>query len=559
MELKIRDFIKNENNCSGSFAEAVLSMEDGDTLLLEGGTYHFYPDGAYRKECYVSNNDSGEKPIALPVLNKKNITVDGGGAELIFHGMMMPILCEASENITLKNLSIDYSTPFYAQAKILSASPQGILIQFDGKEFNCRVQHGNLCFYSPCDGWEIETERTLALEFDKEGHPSPYSKVYFSYTGKEVDHGFQTSLYQNIIPEQQDENLIFMRGSIGERHSAGNYLIMTYAGRKCPGILITDSKDVSLEHINLYHTAAMGIIAQKTENVSLKRILAEPRKDSGRFLSTTADATHFVNCRGKISLEHCKFVQMMDDAANIHGIYHLYTEKHADGSLKLNIGHPQQEGIQIYRKGDSVAVIDGERNETKTVGTVLDAQLISPTEIRLKLDCDVPPPSTNWITENLSTAPEAHFFGCESGYNRPRGFLISTAGKVLVEKCKFYNMSSGIQLSGEAKGWYESGRVTDVEIRDCDFHNSAYAGGVAIKCKPSLWCTDTVFNRKIAIENNVFTQSTRRICAIESCEDVIFRNNTFHLASDLPRHAMHGEDGTTFENCTHLTKEELLT
>ena len=66
MELRSKDFIKNENNCSGSFAKAVFSMEDGDTLLLEGGTYHFYPDGAYRKECYVSNNDSGERPLLFP-------------------------------------------------------------------------------------------------------------------------------------------------------------------------------------------------------------------------------------------------------------------------------------------------------------------------------------------------------------------------------------------------------------------------------------------------------------------------------------------------------------
>lgn len=558
MELKIKDYIKNKNNCSEAFVEAVLSMADGDTLLLEGGTYHLYPEGAYRKEYFISNNDSGEKAIALPVLNKKDITVDGGGAELVFHGMVLPILCDSCENVTVKNVSIDYAVPFYAQAKIRSVSPQGILIQFDGKDFNCRVRNGNLCFYSPRDGWEIETERALALEFDQEGHPSPYSKVYFSYTGKETCHGFQSSLYQTVRPEQQGENLIFMRGSIGRRHCAGNYLVMTFAGRKCPGILITDSKDVSLENINLYHTAAMGIIAQKTENISLKHVFAEPKRGSGRLLSTAADATHFVNCRGVISLERCKFVQMMDDAANIHGIYHLYTEKYADGSLKLTIGHPQQKGILTYRKGDLVAVTDGNLNETKAVGAVLEAQLISPTEIRLKLDCDVPAPATNWITENLSTAPRVHFLECESGYNRPRGFLISTAGKVLVEKCKFYNMSSGIQLSGEAKGWYESGRVTDVEIRDCDFYNSAYAGGVAIKCKPSLWCTDTVFNQKITIENNVFTQSSRRICAIESCEEVIFRNNTFHLASDLPCHAMYGADGTTFENCTKLTKEALL-
>ena len=90
------------------------------------------------------------------------------------------------------------------------------------------------------------------------------------------------------------------------------------------------------------------------------------------------------------------------------------------------------------------------------------------------------------------------------------------------------------------------------------FAEKVFEGNPAAVCVLDKYPSDELM-LKIAIENNVFTQSTRRICAIESCEDVIFRNNTFHPASDLPRHAMHGEDGTTFENCTHLMKEELLT
>lgn len=556
MEIRIQEFITDESNCSEAFARAISAASEGDTLLLDAKTYHFYPHGAYEKEYYISNNDGGVKPIALPIINKKRITIDGRGADLIFHGNMMPIVTDDSEEITLKNFSIDYAVPFYAQAKIRTADENGILLEFDGKEFNCRVQDGKFCFFSPSEGWEFCSERPLSLEFDEHGHPSAYSPPYFAYLGAPRDHGFLSFLFKDVKLEQMGENLIFMHGSIGERHTAGNYLVMTYAGRKYPGIFITNAKDVTLEGINLYYTAAMGVVAQTAENITLNRIVAEPRKGSGRLLSVNADATHFINCRGKISVTDSKFIQMMDDAANIHGIYNPYTEKLVDGSLKLGFGHPQHRGILSYRVGDSVAVIDTETNDVKGTGTVVEAELVSLNEIRLKLDCDVPSPTGRWVAENLSTAPEVYFGNCESGYNRPRGFLISTAGKTLVEKCKFYNMGQGIQLSGEMKDWYESGRVTDVCIRDCDFHNSAYAGGVAILCHPALWCTDTVFNKKITVENNVFTQANKRICSIKSCEEVIFRGNRFVADSTLPSHPIHGEDGMTFKNCLKVSMDE---
>ena len=40
----------------------------------------------------------------------------------------------------------------------------------------------------------------------------------------------------------------------------------------------------------------MGIIAQTTENIKLHKVIATPRRDLGRILSTGADSTHFVNC-----------------------------------------------------------------------------------------------------------------------------------------------------------------------------------------------------------------------------------------------------------------------
>ena len=547
MVLHIKDFIKDPANCTPAFVAAVNALNEGDTLLLDGGVYHLYPEGAYEKEYYISNNDCGIKPIAIPLIGKKNVIFDGCGAELIFHGKMNPIVIDGSENVTVKGLSIDYHTPFYAQSQIVDAGEEGILLQFDGKDFNCRVQNGNFCFYSPEDGWEWEVESALSLEFDENGHPSAYSPPYFPYTGKPKDHGFLGGMFRDVRLEEKGKNRIMMYGQTGKYHTVGNHFIMTFSTREYPGIFVCESKDVYLSDIMLYHTASMGVIAQMTENIYLDHIIAEPRAGSGRLLSVNADATHFVNCRGTISQKNCKYVQMMDDAANIHGIYHLYEGKNADGSLKLGFGHFQQKGIQTYRVGDTVEVIDADDLTVKARGTVVEATLISPDEIRLLLDCPVPDAGEHYVVENITTAPYVYFGDCESGYNRPRGYLISTSGGALVERCKFYNMNQGIQLSGEMVNWYESGCVADIVIRDCDFCNSAYSGGVAIHCKPRLRCATKVFNGKVTVENNLFTQESARICAIDRCSEVVCVGNRFKRDETLPEKPQHHEDGVSFE------------
>ena len=553
----IRDYWQYDANATPAFVAAAHALSDGDTLTLDGATYHLYPDGACLKEYYISNNDCGLKPIALPLFGKKHITVDGGGAELIFHGKMIPVVIDGSEDITIKNLSIDYHTPFYAQADILEVDRESILLGFDGVSFNCRVQNGNFCFYSPDDGWEWEVEQGLSLEFDENGHPSATTPPYFPYTGNPMDHGFLGGMFHTARLVEEGKNRIRMYADTACLHHAGCYFIMTFSSREFPGIFVNDSKDVTLTDLRLYHTAAMGVIAQTTENIRLERVVAEPREGSGRLLSVNADATHFVNCRGNVTQIGCKYVQMMDDAANIHGIYHLYHGLNPDGSLRLGFGHFQQKGMQTYRVGDEVVVIDSETNTIRARGRVLEAELISPDEVRLLLDCPVPMPGAHDVIENLSTAPDVLFRDCESGYNRPRGFLISSSGKVLVENCRFYNMEQGVQLSGEMRDWYESGHVEDVTIRGCDFNGSAYAYGVAIVCRPVLRCTDTTFNGRVVIENNTFTQSSRRICAVERTREVVFKGNRFVPDETLPAKPAYGEGGVSFDKCEWVEAEDV--
>jgi len=163
------------------------------------------------------------------------------------------------------------------------------------------------------------------------------------------------------------------------------------------------------------------------------------------------------------------------------------------------------------------------------------------------------------VTENISTAPEVHIHHTVSGFNRPRGFLLSTRGKVLVENCKFTNMNQGIQLSGELCDWYESGAALDVTIRDNDFDNSAYAGGVAIYSCPRLRAVktnkDIIYSGKLLIEGNRFTQAEKRILQASHAAEIVMRNNTFKKDATLPSQWQASESGIAYEHCGKVSIE----
>lgn len=104
MIINLSDFLDNSSvkNSTAAFNAAAESLHDGDTLKLGGGKFDLYPDGAYIKHYFISNNDAGKKSIALPLIGKRDITIDGEGAELICHGELLPIVIDGCESVTIK-------------------------------------------------------------------------------------------------------------------------------------------------------------------------------------------------------------------------------------------------------------------------------------------------------------------------------------------------------------------------------------------------------------------------------------------------------------------------
>lgn len=87
-------------------------------LVLQPGRYDFYPDKSAERIYYISNQDQDNpKIVGIPIENIDSLTIEGNGAELMYHGRMLPLSVVGSRGCEVRNISIDFEDPQIAQSR----------------------------------------------------------------------------------------------------------------------------------------------------------------------------------------------------------------------------------------------------------------------------------------------------------------------------------------------------------------------------------------------------------------------------------------------------------
>ena len=252
----------------------------------------------------------------------------------------------------------------------------------------------------------------------------------------------------------------------------------TKLNRLYPAIAVLCSKNVTLENVHVYRSGGMSLIAEYSADVTLRNFSTAAHEGSTRMITSSADATHFVNCKGVITLEDCRFESMLDDATNVHGIYMLVDTLLSSNMLRASFGHFQQEGNHFAEPGDIMRFVD--KATLKPVG---QGKLISIDRtdrksyvIETEFDASVVDAPSGLAIENISCDASVVIRGCTVRYNRARSLLLSTLGDVLVENCDFKSQMSGINVSGDANFWFESGPTRNIVIRNNRFEDLGIGG-----------------------------------------------------------------------------------
>ena len=537
--LNLKDFaIENSNDATPVVVEALKKCKKDGIKKLEfpKGIYHFYPTFAPDIYCAITNNDNGLKRTAFPIIDFDKLEIDGNGSEFIFHGKMVPFIIEGSKNIVIKNLSINWEIPFYIQGTVVANN-------MAEKSFDIevstpyKVQYGHLY---------MSLEREISPYEEKYGFRFAMAEGYDLQVGQNILWNsntmapfYNTANYglkeHTIAAEEIKKGLIRLKGDSKEVPpvgsifcSKGEYLF----NRTCPAFRLFKSKDLVFNNINVHHAGAMGLIAERCENITLDSFNVVLKKGEGRMVTTTADATHFCNVKGEIIIRNCTFENMLDDATNIHGTYVRVNKIIDDYSVAVETYHPHQNDYIFGEAGDSIRIINNHLNPTTGNLVLKNVERINEKISILTFNESIEGKVEKYFgIENVSWYPTALLENNIVRNNRARSFLISVPRKVVVRNNYFSSQMAALRITGDLGLWNESGPVDNLIIENNIFENCLYGGNgpqSVIMIDPQYDDLNNLrgnYGKDIIIKNNQFKTFDSSILKAISVENLVFEDN----------------------------------
>ena len=581
------------------------------TILFAPGQYNFHPESAAHREYYISNHDQHkDRAVGIAIEGFTGLTLDGAGADFVFHGRMLPVSVVGTTKCILRNFSVDFATPHIAQAEVISNdAEQGITFRV-APWVNARITE-NGAFEHYGEGWAHRPG--WGIPFD------PQTRRILYKTG---DIG--TPVHQVT---KVDERTFLAPAWKDSRLPVGTIVAMRSYERPSPGVFVSHATDTRFENVKIHYAEGMGLLAQMSENIALDGFCVCLRGDDDpRYFTTQADATHFSGCKGKITSVNGLYEAMMDDAINVHGTYLKVMERIDDYTVKGRYMHGQAWGFDWGYVGDEVQFVRS--NTMELVGgsakpfvtsvaeiSVLDASsgvqefrssgvptnaksqkqtaksrdeiaqgLHGGREFIIRFADALPAEisaTEGYGIENLTWTPEVYFADNTIRNNRARGTLFSTPKRTVVEDNLFDHTSgTAILLCGDCNGWYETGACRDVLIRRNRFVNSLTCmfqftnAVISIYPEiPNLNGQKAYFHggkkNAIRIVNNEFESFDHPLLYAKSIDGLLWKGNTishnedyapFHWnnSSVLLERATNVKIDNTFYDCGNELKQVKL-
>lgn len=516
------------------------SVDEDDEVVVRfrKGRYDFYPHDALQREYYVSNHDQNQPKLVGVCLEQwDNLTLDGKGSEFIFHGQMLPLAVVNSSHVTLKNFSIDFENPHIAQVEVISNDEnEGITFRVE-PWVNYRINEDGV-FETYGDGWKYQQYTGIA--FEKESRHIVYQTSDLWIDTKQVQDVGERLLH---APNWKDKRL-----------GPGTIVAMRTWNRPAPGIFLDHSNDTYINNVTVHYAEGMGLLAQRCCDIRLNRFNVCLKDNDARYFTTQADATHFSQCKGMIRSEHGLYEGMMDDAINVHGIYLKVKERRDDNTLICSYEHNQAWGFAWGDAGDSVCFVKSKTMEMlKNINIIkeikpYDKETIKGAKVFIITFEDELPEEINADTsfgiENLSWTPEVVFSHNIVRNNRARGALFSSPLRTVCEDNLFDHTSgTAILLCGDCNGWYESGAVRDLLIKNNTFVNAMtnmfQFTNAVISIYPEIPELENQVSYfhggkkdAIVIEKNHFITFDKPLLYAKSVDGLIFRKNKVTINTD---------------------------
>ena len=498
-------------------------------LVFEKGRYDLWPEGAMRKEYFISNTSTEEecpskvKTIGLLFDGVDSLTVEGNGATLMFHGKMTTIALEHCKQVNLHRIHVDFERPAGSEMTYTKVDSGNVEVSVH-RDTRYQIVDGKINLYG--EGWR--SNRNHCIEYDPELETFVYSQGWNTLAASHA---------KEIAP-----GIVNFTTPKGFLPKVGNTLTIRDIIRDQVGMFILESKDITLNEVEMRYMHGLGIVSQYSENVTMNRVKCCPAEGSGRLLAASADMMHFSGCKGKVTVDGCYFAGAQDDPINVHGTNLRAVERLDEKTLRLRFMHGQSYGYNAYFPGDTVAFVRASTMERFEKARVEQVKRISDRVVEVCFDRNVPNDLelNHDCVENLTYTPEVVIRNSYFTRTSTRGTLMTTPRKVIIENNTYYKTGmSAILIEGDAEGWYEWGPVCDVLIQGNTFVDCAHSGGpgnAVIALHPSNTMIDAnrPVHRNVRIDNNVFNTFGNTVLYAKSTTGLSFTNNTVMRTHILP-------------------------
>lgn len=536
-----------------SFADATESVKkaieagkgQAQTVLnFPKGRYDFWPDNATETQYYITNTSSEtefpvkKQRVGLYLKGLKNLTIEGNGSVFIFHGKMISWVLDDCAQISIRNLSINYERPGMSEMRLKEVSDQTVVADIH-PDSKFAISDGHLEWYG--EKWIAKNHHAVLVR------PEKGMLLYSNWDP------FLKSKAEKIGPLQ-----VKFTGDFSKfKGKAGEVLTVRDRYRDYVGAFINRSKNIRLNNLHMNSMHGLGIVSQFSENLDYDSVFVEPEKGSGRVIASSADGMHFSGCKGQITINNCRFNGLHDDPVNVHGTHLKITEIISPTTLKLRFMHHQTYGFEAFIPGDSVAYLHPASLQIFEQGIIKSAKLISEREMLVEMQ----KPFSGALKvgdalENVTWTPSVTIKNSRFESTISRGNLITTRRKVVIENNVYYRTGMhAILIENDASGWYESGPVTDLTIRnnqfiECGFNSSPDNYVISINPQNRELVPGYYVHKNINITQNTFKVYDAPLLTARSTKGLVFANNKIEKSDFLPGDTT--KPAFNFTGCTQV-------
>lgn len=536
-----------------SFADATESVKkaieagkgQAQTVLnFPKGRYDFWPDNATETQYYITNTSSEtefpvkKQRVGLYLKGLKNLTIEGNGSVFIFHGKMISWVLDDCAQISIRNLSINYERPGMSEMRLKEVSDQTVVADIH-PDSKFAISDGHLEWYG--EKWIAKNHHAVFVR------PEKGMLLYSNWDP------FLKSKAEKIGPLQ-----VKFTGDFSKfKGKAGEVLTVRDRYRDYVGAFINRSKNIRLNNLHMNSMHGLGIVSQFSENLDYDSVFVEPEKGSGRVIASSADGMHFSGCKGQITINNCRFNGLHDDPVNVHGTHLKITEIISPTTLKLRFMHHQTYGFEAFIPGDSVAYLHPASLQIFEQGIIKSAKLISEREMLVEMQ----KPFSGALKvgdalENVTWTPSVTIKNSRFESTISRGNLITTRRKVVIENNVYYRTGMhAILIENDASGWYESGPVTDLTIRnnqfiECGFNSSPDNYVISINPQNRELVPGYYVHKNINITQNTFKVYDAPLLTARSTKGLVFANNKIEKSDFLPGDTT--KPAFNFTGCTQV-------